>query len=108
METIKLNIIPTRIIPTAHVSQNDKGRIIRAELYEGPLRYTLSGSENIRLRVRKINGDIVSQPVVNTAEDYLDITVTEDMTDTAGRLFAKLRIDSIGTKAFYIDVEKKP
>jgi len=108
METIKLNLIPTRVAPTAHVSQNDEGRVIRLELYDGPLKYTLSGSENIRLRIRKIDGNVANEPVVNTAESYVDIVTTHDMTDTAGRLFCKLRIGGIGTKAFYIDVEKKP
>lgn len=108
MESNYINLIPERATPVYHVSQGDKGRIIRCNLYDGVIATKLTGTENIRLRYKKSNGDVSSFSVENTGLAYVDISIPEEMTDNVGKVYCKLRIDSIGAKAFYIEVERRP
>jgi hypothetical protein len=108
MESINLNLIPERFSPIAHASQHDTGRVTRFRLYDGSVPFKLSGQESIKLRIRKTDGSIVTAPVNNTADNYVDIVTTEDITGTAGRVYCKLRIDDLGAKSFYYLVEPQP
>lgn len=108
MESIKLNLIPRLFPPTAHASQHDIGRVIRLYLFDDTIPYTLSGSESIKLRVRKLDGSQVTKAITNTASNYVDIITDEDLTSIAGRVYCKLRINSVGAKGFYLDVERQP
>lgn len=107
MEIIKLNIIPKGVNYCAHASLNDNGRLFRAELFEDTERYTLTGSERLRVRYRRPDNVISSFSVVNTGSNYVDISIPSDLTARAGLIYCKLRINSISCKAFYIDVENK-
>lgn len=108
MQSNFLNIIPECAAPLYRVSQGDSGRTIRCNLYEGVIAYELDGTEDIKLRYRKPNGDISSIPVDNTSDSYVDIAIPSAMTDVAGLVYCKLRINNIGAKAFLINVERKP
>lgn len=107
MESNFVNVIPEWITPIYHASQGDDGRVVRLGLCDGAVVYTLSGTEALRLRYRKPDGTINSIGVANTADNYVDITVPADMTDIVGLVFCKLRINSIGAKAFYLAIEKE-
>lgn len=107
MESNFVNVIPEWRTPIYHASQGDDGRIVRLSLFDGAVAYTLSGTEALRLRYRKPDGTINSIGVANTADNYVDITVPADMTDIVGLVFCKLRINSIGAKAFYLAIEKE-
>lgn len=108
METLNLNLIPGQPSKICHVSENDVGRVIRLKLVDGFIPYTLTGSESLKLRIRKPGKPIFTEAVTNTSDDYVDIVTSENMTDTPGRVYCKLRIGTIGAAAFYLDVEKKP
>lgn len=108
MEIINLNLIPDRFSPVAHASQNDVGRVIRFKLFNGPIPFKLTGSESIKLRIRKPDGKIATLPIINTSDDYIDIVTTEQLTGTAGRVYCKIRIDDLGTESFYLFVEPQP
>ena len=106
MESNFINVIPEWRTPIYHASQGDNGRTIRCSLFDGAAAYTLSGTEALRLRYRKPNGDVSSIAVSNTSDDYVDITVPAAMTDVVGFVYCKLRINGIGAKAFYLAIEK--
>lgn len=108
MEIINLNTIPDGHSPVAHVSQNDEGRVTRFNLFDGVIPFVLDGTESVKLRIRKPNGVTSEIPIVNTADSYVDITTTKQLTDVAGRVYCKLRINDLGTKSFYYFVESQP
>ncbi len=108
METYYIDLIPERGTPVFHVSQGDKGRIIRCNLYDGVMATKLTGTESIRLRYKKPNGDVSSFSVENTGLTYIDIPIPEEMTDNVGKVYCKFRIGGIGAKAFYVEVERRP
>lgn len=108
MQSYNLNLIPKHFPLICHASQYDIGRVIRLYLFDDAVPYTLSGSESIKLRIRKLDGGLVTKTITNTASNYVDIITDEDLTNVAGRVYCKLRIDSVGAKGFYLDVEKQP
>lgn len=108
METINLNRIPERYSPVVHASQNDSGRVTRFKLFDGSTPVTLNGDESIKLRIRKPNAKFVTVSVINTSDDYVDITSTPEMTDVAGKAYCKLRINDVGFKSFIYCIDPKP
>ena len=112
METINLNLIPTGARPVLHASQYDKGRQFRANLFEGPAVYTLTGAETISIAVRKPDGHVVTEGITNTSDSYVIIETTEQMTACAGESFAKVKIeeggDLLGTLNLILAVEQSP
>lgn len=105
MESKSINLIPERTAPVFHVSQNDADRDIRLNLFEGAKVVTLSGTESVRVRYKKPDGSIGSFGVTNTSNTYVDVTIPSSVTDKVGRVYCKLKINGLGYKAFYIDVE---
>lgn len=108
MEAFFIDLIPERRTQVYHASQGDNERQIRCNLFDGAEVVTLTGTENIRLRYRKMDGTISSISVPNTSGNYVIVTLPSDLTDTVGRVYCKLRINNIGAKAFYVDVERRP
>lgn len=108
METINLNLVPGGCPPVCNASQDDIGRTIRLNLFDGSIPYNLNGSESIKLRVRKPDGTAATIPVTSSAGSYIDLVLSDDLTDVPGKVKCKLRIDSIGAHSFYIHVENKP
>lgn len=108
MESYYVNLVPERGTPVFHVSQNDNGKVIRCNLYDGVQTKKLSGSEHIRLRYKKPDGTVSSISVTNTGLTYIEIPIPAAITDVAGKVYCKLRVDGIGVKAFYIEVERRP
>lgn len=108
METVDLSIIPDKTSPVVYASQYDEGRVQRFMLYDGARPYTLSGDETIELRIRKPNNQTETIEIENSGDDYIDLTFTDQLTDTAGDVYCKFRIDDISTKGFYIKVEPGP
>ena len=106
MESNYINFIPELGTPIYHVSKGDVNRTIRCDLFDGFVAKELTGSESIRMRYKKPNGDISSIFVPNTESSYLEIAIPAEITDTSGRVYCKLHIDGIGAKAFYIEVEE--
>ena len=112
MEIIKLNLIPQGVNPTCHASQYDKGRVIRAELFDGVNPYTLSSSDSVSLSVRKPDNTLVTTQLENTESNYVDIVTTEQMCAVVGQNICEIRIingsKDIGSLNFNMSVELDP
>lgn len=107
METKSVNVIPEGKTQVYHASYGDNGRVIRCDLFDGMSGYDLDGTEMLTLRYVKPNGAHSSVAVVNTGDDYVDITIPDSMTDIVGVVYCKLRINGIGAKAMYLSVERE-
>lgn len=113
MESIILNLIPTGIRPTCHVSQDDNNRIIRANLMNGSLAYAIRINDVIKLNIRKPNDNVIISTVsVTVGNTYVDLNITDDMCNVNGQNLCELRItngsERIGTSNFYMEVEANP
>lgn len=112
MEVFNLDIIPGKSAPVIHASQFDAGREFKANLFEGPTVYTLSGAETLSVIVRKPDGNMVTAAVTNTSDSYITFETTEQMTACDGANLCELRIengaDVIGSINFIMEVEKSP
>lgn len=112
MEVFNLDIIPGKSAPVIHASQFDAGREFKANLFEGPTVYTLSGAETLAVYVRKPDGNMVTVAVTNTSDSYITFKTTEQMTACDGASLCELRIengaDVIGTANFILECEKSP
>lgn len=111
METLSLNLIPKGISPICHCSQYDTGRVIRFNLLNGTLPYTIQSGDTVTLNVRKPDDTIVTASVsVTQGNSYVDIITTEQMCACAGKNLCELRIannnDDIGTLNFVMVVER--
>lgn len=112
MEVLSLNLIPTGTTPVVHVKQYDVGRTWRFNLKEGPLVYTLDGSETIECDIKKKDGNVVTVAVTNTSASYIDIETTLQMTACSGDNLGAIRLtkgsDDIGTLNFILACERSP
>lgn len=112
MEVLSLNLIPTGTTPVVHVKQYDVGRTWRFELKEGPIVYTLDGSETIECDIKKKDGNVVTVAVTNTSASYIDIETTLQMTACSGDNLGAIRLkkgsDDIGTLNFILSCERSP
>ena len=110
MEANTIDLIPERMTEVYHASQGDNGRVIRCNLVDGTSVYTLTGSEALTLRYKTMSGASASVPITNTfgTKSYVDIAIPEEMTSALGVVYCKLRINSIGAKAFYLVIEGRP
>ena len=117
MERILLDLIPGRGLSTCHASQNDKGRIIRADLVEKTTPHILSGTETVTINVHKPDNNVVIKTLDVIADvSYIYIVTTEQMTAVAGKSLCELTITDntgseevvIGTSNFILDVEADP
>lgn len=110
MEAINLNLIPSGIMPVCHVSQYDKGRWIRLNLFEGQSRFVINNTMTFELQVRKPDNTIVTTaPTGTSSTSVLDIETTEQMTAVAGDNLCQLQVkdgsDVIGSLNFIMQVE---
>lgn len=110
MEIINLNLIPGKAWPVAHATQFDKGREFRANLFEGSQVYTLAGDETVDAIIKKPDGNQVTEALVNTADTYVIVTTTEQMTAVAGPSLGEIRITKgdtvIGSLKFILECEQ--
>ena len=112
MEVLSLNLIPTGTTPVVHVKQYDVGRTWRFNLKEGPIVYTLDGTETIECDIKKKDGNVVTVAVTNTSASYIDIETTLQMTACSGDNLGAIRLkkgsDDIGTLNFILSCERSP
>lgn len=105
METRLIDKIPARQTPVFHASQGDADRSIALKLCEGTEPVVLTGTEILRIRYRLQDGTISSFGVNNSYSDTVYLNIPAELTAVIGYVYCKLFIDSIGYKAFYIEVE---
>lgn len=112
MEIINLNLIPGKAWPVCHASQFDTGREVRVNLFEGAAVYTLSGDEVVDVIIKKPDGNQVTETLTNTADSYVVIVTTEQMTACEGANLGEVRITKgaqvIGSLNFILECEKSP
>ena len=112
MEIINLNLIPGKAWPVCHASQFDTGREIRVNLFEGAAVYVLSGDEVVDVIIKKPDGNQVIETLTNTADSYVVIVTTEQMTACEGANLGEVRITKgaqvIGSLNFILECEKSP
>lgn len=114
MEQIKLDLIPGRVMPICHASQYDEGRVIRLNLTENDIDYTLDGTETLTLDVRKVDGCVCTEVITNiySTKTYVDFETTQQMCACYGSNLCELKIESgtkvIGTLNFILEVERDP
>lgn len=113
METITLNLIPTGVCPTCHVSQNDNERNIRINLVEGSQAYSIKAGDEIKLNIRKPDLTVILSDVDYTVGNtYVIAEITDDMCDIDGKNLCEIRIINgstrISSSNFYMDVETDP
>lgn len=112
MEIINLDMVPGKKSPVCHASQYDDGRVIRFNLYDSGLPYTLDGTETITFKVRKPDGNIVTSTLTNTSDSYVDVVTTEQMTAVKGANLCEVRVEkgatNIGSLNVIMAVEMDP
>lgn len=112
MERIKLNLIPSGVAPTVHLSQYDDGRQFAIDLFEGDSVYVLDGTETLTVDSRKPDGHIVTLTVTNTGTSSVVVDTVEQLTAVHGQSYAKLKIEkgsvTIATLEFLIAVSRDP
>lgn len=112
MEIVNINLIPGLNNPVCHVSQFDVGRTIRLNLYEGSSIYTLSGTETIKLNIRKPDNTVLVRDITNTSSTYVTFNTVEQMCPLPGDNICELSITSgntiIKSINFLMRVEKDP
>ena len=111
METITLNIAPVGSRPVCHVSQYDKGRTVHINICEDAKLYIIEDGDVITFKADKIDGTpIVLEVPANAGDSFVNLTIPNELSETAGRINCELRIANgdvdIGTINFYIEVEK--
>lgn len=104
MEIINLDMVPGKKSPVCHASQYDDGRVIRFNLYDSGLPYTLDGTESITFEVRKPDGNIVISTLTNTSDSYVDVVTTEQMTAVKGANLCEVRVEKGGTNIGSLNV----
>lgn len=107
MQTNYVNTVPEGPTPVYGAKQDDNGRVIRCDLFENGVAYDLTGAEPLTLRYKQPSGTFSAIAVTNTGDDYVDITIPSAMTNEPGFVYCKLRINSVGIKAFYLNVVKE-
>ena len=113
MEEITLNLIPTGVRPTCHVSQNDNERNIKINLVEGSLAYAIKADDEIKLNVRKPDNHVVTATVTGTTGNtYIIVEITDDMCNVDGDNTCEIRIINgstrLSTSNFTMVVETSP
>ena len=108
-QKIQLNIVPGGIIPSVNVSQNDIGRVLQFELYDGSSAASITAGTTATIEGTKpdnhafqysatISGNVVT---VNTVQQMVIVPGTVECTLTltySGQV--------IGTALFFMEVER--
>lgn len=112
MERLTLNLVPAGVMPEAHASQFDNGRVIRFDIRNGEEAYTLTGAETITAEIAKPDGsrEVISIP--NTSSNYVDLTTEENTCSVPGLYGCEIKItdgaEIIGSQNFILKVEADP
>lgn len=108
-QKIKLNMVPGGIIPVVHLSQNDIGRVIQFELYDGATTASITTGTTATIEGTKpdrhafqydasVSGNVVT---VNTVQQMVIVPGTVECT-----LTLTYNSQVIGTALFFMEVER--
>ena len=108
---MNIDIIPNGAINRVHVSQNDIGRTLTFELFNGSLAYDVPVGATVKIQGIKPSGFGFSE-TCSVSGNVVTIDTTEAMTDEHGYIDTELSISYddvvIGTSNFVLAVEKNP
>lgn len=106
-----VNIVPDGNIIRVHVSQNDIGRQLQFNLYDGALAYTPTAGSTVKIQGTKPSGYGFSETCTWDG-NVVTVDTTEGMTQEYGNIMCELEItldnDVLGTSNFILAVEKNP
>ena len=105
LENRTIDKIPAGETKVFHASQGDNGRQNRINLVDGLEVVNIAASEPVFIRYRLPNGQIGSFEVENNGGTYLNFYIPSAVTQIPGLVYCKMRIGTIGYKAFFISVE---
>ena len=109
MEKVKIDLVPSGVMSTAHASQFDIGRTIRFMLTDEGVSYTLAGTEVITMTLRKPDGTDDTFSLTNTSSNYVEWTTSDGDLNLSGVYLAEITItsgsDVIGSMNFLLKVE---
>ena len=114
METIKLDLIPGKKMPSLHASQFDDGREHGIDLFENGVVYKLDGTETLTINERKGDDCICSLDIENTfiGSNHIVFASTEQMCAVWGNNICELVIKrgsvTLGTLNFILEIEPSP
>lgn len=109
MEIVKIDLVPSGVMPSCHASQYDIGREIRFLLTDGGAEYTLAGTETISIELRKPDGTSETIAIPNTSSNYVDWETSDGELDLSGVYLAEISIkngdDVLGSANFIVKTE---
>lgn len=84
MQQIILDVIPHKVSPYCYVLQDSSGDTIEINLVYGDEVYSLDGTENISLEIRRPDGQILVKSLNSFTGTKITFTTTADMTPIIG------------------------
>ena len=113
MEQINLNLIPGKIRPVCHAKQDDVGRQVRFNLFDGESVFAFASGDAAQIHMKKPNGETITGGLsVSSGQNYVDLITSAEMTDKAGAGLGCIQITRagqvIGTLNFIMDIEEDP
>lgn len=109
MEIVKIDLVPSGVMPSCHASQYDIGREIRFLLTDGGEEYTLAGTETVSIELRKPDGTSETIAIENTSSNYVDWETSDGELDLSGVYLAEISIksgdDVLGSANFIVKTE---
>jgi len=109
MQQIILDMIPHKVSPYCYVLQDSSGDSIEINLVYGDEPYSLDGTEDISIEIRRPDNQILKKTLNSFTGTKIVFTTTADMTPFIGLDVCDLRITkgnvTIGTLNFIIAVE---
>lgn len=108
---MNLDIIPNGAIKRVHISQNDVGRTLTFNLFNGSTQYTIPVGATVKIQGTKPSGFGFSE-TCSVSGNVVTVDTTETMTDEYGYIETELVIDDgtdvLGTANFILAIEKNP
>lgn len=125
MQSIRLNMVPTGVMPHLYCSQYDVGRKFHLQLYDGSEEHNIASDETVTIQGCKPDHHVFTygskdkDPIVTVDGSGITITTTQQMTAIDGEVNCELvlskgtQIDGnkeqvISTINFVLDIEKCP
>lgn len=98
MQQIVLDVIPHKISPYCYVLQNSSGETIEIKLVYGDETYSLDGTENISLEIRRPDNQILVKSLNYFTGTKITFTTTADMTPIVGLNVCNITIKKANTE----------
>lgn len=116
MQTVRLNMTPSGVMPHIYSSQYDKGRQFALQVYDDGGTFSIPDGAVVTLHGVKPDGKVFAygsgdtDSVVSVADDLITITTTEQMTAVVGLTVCEIVVSkddtTLASLNFLIDVEE--